>query len=754
MAALWLQAGFPFHGESHSFRKSVVLLLTHSGGTFATLACANMLKAFTPDLFAVTSEWDTQVARVVCKGLPLDTWLRPHLHHIWLQVARTVREGLPGDRRKQNISFMSYVFVTFAGPRLAEPCSVSAVAMHQLLTQLLLHTMLYLKQPKGADKQLTSAHSGSGHAPFGATYLREEVHELAELNAGSVDALENIVRRGGALNTRLRRQGHRWAQHILEAPLSWLLSLAYIGATVIGGGTPLSAVLAAATEGGGGNEDDDGTPRWAAALVGVLDTLIYAFLPWWTTVLIRLLQRRPWLHRVAGRSLVVCDVPYVAQTLEAFASKLFALTYSITALNVYSGNAIDHMVHRHTHRVVRGTLLAVGRPDGRLNALTSAENTVCLSANQASSIQNYGVTAETLTIGHHPFKLPLSAEAIFLPTGRKVFLCEAELQEKCSFTAEKESREAPSVGEAAARRLVAFGMEKQMRLRMEQRAGPKVELPRAKKASQQPRLRRGNQDKPNEASNANATIASLETLEGKERASSERLSASSPANAERRDSMYADARILGRIEPLDEPFIGAWMLRDPRFDGLTVGQLTRRQTLLQTLYETRVASLQRLVSFMVVLHAMGKRVEDFWRVASLGIFAYDCWSAMANLRTSQPATPPSIHLSIHNHPHSPIDVQALAESDAHRHHCLARLGQRGARANRAARRRVIATVGGGAHHCVCARSREQLAHPGRRARPARPGRTRRRPAAAAPTGRAQSAAAVAGAESIPLQQWQ
>ena len=47
-----------------------------------------------------------------------------------------MREGLPGDRRKQNISFMSYVFVTFAGPRLAEPCSVSAVAMHQLLTQV------------------------------------------------------------------------------------------------------------------------------------------------------------------------------------------------------------------------------------------------------------------------------------------------------------------------------------------------------------------------------------------------------------------------------------------------------------------------------------------------------------------------------------------------------------------------------------------------------------------------------------------
>ena len=65
--------------------------------------------------------------------------------------------------------------------------------MHQLLTQLLLHTMLYLKPPRGGDKQRTSAEISSGprrigradsssptpgHAPFGAAYLREEVHEL------------------------------------------------------------------------------------------------------------------------------------------------------------------------------------------------------------------------------------------------------------------------------------------------------------------------------------------------------------------------------------------------------------------------------------------------------------------------------------------------------------------------------------------------------------------------------------------------
>ena len=120
-------------------------------------------------------------------------------------------------------------------------------------------------------------------------------------------------------------------------------------------------------------------------------------------------------------------MPWVAQSVEAFASKLFALAYKNASITVASGNPADHLVHRHTHRVVRGCLLAIGRPDGRLNALTSAENTVSLSLNQASSIQNYGVTCESISIGHNPFKLPLSSGGIALPTHRPQFLCEREL---------------------------------------------------------------------------------------------------------------------------------------------------------------------------------------------------------------------------------------------------------------------------------------------------------------------------------------
>jgi len=65
-----------------------------------------------------------------------------------------------------------------------------------------------------------------------------------------------------------------------------------------------------------------------------------------------------------------------------------------------------------------------GRPDGRLSSLTSLETSACLSVNQACSIQSIGGTCECVTIGHNPFKLPLSERAIFLRHHRPKFLCE------------------------------------------------------------------------------------------------------------------------------------------------------------------------------------------------------------------------------------------------------------------------------------------------------------------------------------------
>jgi len=165
-------------------------------------------------------------------------------------------------------------------------------------------------------------------------------------------------------------------------------------------------------------------------LFRALDALLYIALPQINVTLIRLWQGRNLLHRMVGRTVVIGDIPWVAQCAEAFLSKLFACSYSIAGLNVLSGNPADHFVHRHTHRVVRGSLIICGRPDGRLSALASAEASVCLSVSQASSIQSWGGTCESITIGHNPFKLSLTEKGIFLKRKRPMFLCERMLAEK------------------------------------------------------------------------------------------------------------------------------------------------------------------------------------------------------------------------------------------------------------------------------------------------------------------------------------
>lgn len=319
-----------------------------------------------------------------------------------------------------------------------------------MLTQLLLYVLYYLRHFDAEGGYSTTA---------GSSYVREEVHELAELNESNLAAIRDIVgvvsdasendpltlRSETATSAQLRKQGRHWAQHILEGPITWIASAIYITATVVAHRTPLSLAFdaikdATAVSNALANEtnaalrdvhllDDSGAttdscacanetalPSSAApslsygellwptldVIIAIVDAAIYIFLPIWTAWLLRLLQGRPWLHRVAGRALLIGDIPYVSQSIEAYVSKLFALSYSIASISVSSGNPTDHLVHRHTHRVVRGSLLAMGRPDGRLNGLASAENTASLSLSQASSIQNWGVTCESITIGHNP----------------------------------------------------------------------------------------------------------------------------------------------------------------------------------------------------------------------------------------------------------------------------------------------------------------------------------------------------------------
>lgn len=86
-------------------------------------------------------------------------------------------------------------------------------------------------------------------------------------------------------------------------------------------------------------------------------------------------------------------------------SKLFALSYGPVGLEVHGTCAHDVMVHNFTHRVTRGTLLAIGRPDGRILSLLKTERTVMLAAKQAAFVENFGVGPEIFTVGHNNVKV-------------------------------------------------------------------------------------------------------------------------------------------------------------------------------------------------------------------------------------------------------------------------------------------------------------------------------------------------------------
>eukprot|EP00854_Cymbomonas_tetramitiformis_P009250 gene9250-10957_t len=459
------QIGHPFAADTEhlQFKNCLVLLVSHSGGTFSSLAVANLMRAFTSHIFVVTSEWDTQEA-----------------------------------------------------------------------------------------------------AGYFSAY---EVAQLEGLNVACISALEDIVgvdrehrsvamERPDAACHALRRQGATWAQHVLEAPVVWIMAAMYIFLTVAFG-LPPATILSSVIMGVPMSD----RPMYVSIISGAVDAVLYIFLPLWMSILLRLWEGRHPMHRLGTRTVVVGDVPWVAQSIEAFLSKLFACSYSIASLNVVSGNPVDHFVHRHTHRVVRGSLLAVGRPDGRLNALVTAEGGVNLSVNQASSIQSYGVRCESVTIGHNPSKL----------NSRKRFICERQ-----------------SGGNLLSKLYTLHSKSVQKKLE-------------ALKDE-----------------NDNITLLS-------------RLKSSVSSQALNKVSSNQ------QLKPADEEYIGEQMTE--RFSDLSEVALMQRQSTIQHLYESRMASLQRLVAFMVMFHEMGQRVQDFWPRVSFGMLGYKMDRTHSIMRIATTASP-------------------------------------------------------------------------------------------------------------------
>ena len=103
------------------------------------------------------------------------------------------------------------------------------------------------------------------------------------------------------------------------------------------------------------------------------------------------------------RTLVIGDVPWVNQLLQAYVSKLFSLSYGIATIEVHSANPQNHLLHNFGHRVVRGTLIWLGIPDGRRSQQQqAAEQAVMMTGKQANGVRNFNIGAEIMAIGNNP----------------------------------------------------------------------------------------------------------------------------------------------------------------------------------------------------------------------------------------------------------------------------------------------------------------------------------------------------------------
>ncbi len=360
--------------ESLGFaRQSIVLVLTHSGQTFATRqvaeACDLLVRQeVIREFFLLTGEPTSFL------GSPLLAAQAP---------------GEPGCRR---------LFTTGAGRRRAEPATATVAAMHQTLTELLF-ALCHQVQQAFPGRQPLGLRLGSD----GLTLLENmEDHLFLQDVAAIVGTDPKGQPLATATSRRLVRSGRRWALHVLETPIAWAIHALYILISV-GWGLPLFQTF---------------TPSLLGPASLPADIALYIFGPWCWTVVLRLAQGRQPLARTGRRTLVIGEVPGVQQLLGNYVSKLFALSFGVTALDVHTADPGDHLLHLYAHRLVRGTLLFLGLPDGRCSRRQrDRERAVILAARQADGIRHLRTGPEIVALGSDP---AISAEpfttAVVLPS--------------------------------------------------------------------------------------------------------------------------------------------------------------------------------------------------------------------------------------------------------------------------------------------------------------------------------------------------
>lgn len=354
---------------------TIVLIISQSGQTFGSLNSAIYLNlngkqaAITPEtVFYRTAEKLEKLSagRVFVLTGEIDTLM-----------GRAV-----GQKFYRQAPFCKRIFSNLTGFRPAEAATVTRDATQATLSELLWRLGEGLNGifPEGK--------------PFHLKFTAEdfaELHQMSDKVIADIERITGYDRHGNhiasAEHNEVIKASDRWYQHVLDVPFSKVITYIHLYISVVFG----VAVI---------QELADLSP-WPvpAFIVDNLQFTWFAFFGTMTIWLKRFWDKRTVLARTGNRTIVIGGPPMVHQSLEQYVSKLFALSKAATNVEVHGANPDDHMVHRFAHRIVRGALIWMGLPDGRLSALKRMNNAYMMTARQAMGVKNLGVGAEVSIAG-------------------------------------------------------------------------------------------------------------------------------------------------------------------------------------------------------------------------------------------------------------------------------------------------------------------------------------------------------------------
>ena len=93
------QFGFKFNSRTFNLRNTIVILVSHSGGTFAT-RCSYLLEAFTRHIFVVTSSGTRRWHARACRRAQAARVLPPGLLHLHDVLRLTTSRAVLADGRR------------------------------------------------------------------------------------------------------------------------------------------------------------------------------------------------------------------------------------------------------------------------------------------------------------------------------------------------------------------------------------------------------------------------------------------------------------------------------------------------------------------------------------------------------------------------------------------------------------------------------------------------------------------------------